>query len=103
MKLDELVMLIEEECELHDRIEPELQKWVTPDEHGNTPLKMAITAFGAGSLRKSAKALYVSPTYLSRLCNGQGKMTRMMATKLHEKFGTGATQREGFDPDAAPV
>ena len=90
MKLEQLIELIDDECAMHDRIDAEIRKWVTPNEHGDTSLKLAIRAFGGGSLRKSAKALGVSATYMSHCCNGKLIPSRSLMTRLHNTYGTGS-------------
>ena len=91
MKLDQLIKLIDREAALAAQVGVEIQKWVTVSEpSGVTSLRMGLRAHGRGSLRKNAKALGVSPTYLS-LCE-RGKMTpsRSLMRKLHFTFGTGS-------------
>ena len=89
MKLSELVELIEREAELSRQIDNEIDLWT------KGALRMAVKSFGAGSLRKSAERLGVSPTYLSHCCSGKLQPSRRLMQKLHATFGVG---EKGLNP-----
>jgi hypothetical protein len=95
MKLSELVDMIETEQDLDDRIRDAIAAWIKPNRWGDTALKMVVRSFGAGSLRKSAKALGVSPTHLSQCCTGKVVPSRKLMLRLHEVYGTGPAKRKG--------
>lgn len=85
MKLFKLAELIRKEQAISDQIDRELSKW------GDGALRIALRAFGAGSLRKNARKLGVSPTYLSQVERGQSKPSRGLLLRVHEVFGLGRT------------
>jgi len=95
MRLSELVDMIETEQDLDDRIRDAIAAWIKPNRWGDTALRMAVRAFGAGSLRKSAAALGVSPTYLSQCCTGKMMPSRKLMLRLHEVYGIAAAKRRG--------
>lgn len=88
MKLADLIALIDQEQALSARIDAEIDRWVKPHQ-GSTALRLALRAFGGGSLRKSAKALGVSPTYLSQCASGKVRPTRRLMRRVHEVYGVG--------------
>lgn len=93
MKLSELAAMIDAERELHDEIDAEIRKWVEPGEHTpETTLRIALRAFGRGSLRKNAMALCVSPTYLSLCETGKQEPSRALIARMHRVFGLGAEE-----------
>ena len=100
MRLTELVRLIDKEAALRAAIDVELARWGRPANRLQpaSPLRVALRAFGHGSLRKNAKALGVSPTFLSQCETGHFRPTRKLMLRVHAVFGLGAKNNNAGNP-----
>ena len=104
MRLTELIRLIDKEAALREQINAELAKWGEPANRLQpaSPLRVALRAFGHGSLRKNAQALGVSPTFLSQCETGHFRPTRKLMLRVHAIFGLGAKDNNAGNPAERP-
>lgn len=95
MTLTALIKLIDAERQIKAKIDAELTKWGMPDEDGKSPLRRGLSAFGGSSLRANARALKISPAYLSMAERGLVRPSRQLMRRVHEVFGLGSENVEG--------
>ena len=100
MRLTELVRLIDKEAALRAAINAELAKWGEPSNRFQpaSPLRVTLRSFGKGSLRANAKALGVSPTFLSICETGNFRPTRKLMLRVWTIFGLGAKYNNAGNP-----